>query len=150
MNANNEFQAKPGSKARIESRKDVLSRKSNINKNSFYRSKAIGKLPEFLPNKATVIGSRGGLPAGVSSPGYGKDVSSKGDYQPTVLPSLNSGIAANNKSLGNKGLSYQPVYKYGSGLGGGIGGIGGLSNPSPYLGGLSNPNPYQMNYQQNA
>jgi len=69
MNANNEFQAKPGSKARIESRKDVLSRKSNINKNSFYRSKAIGKLPEFLPNKAAVIGSRGGIP-GVSSPGY--------------------------------------------------------------------------------
>ena len=62
MNANNEFQAKPGSKARIESRKDVLSRKSNINKNSFYRSKAIGKLPEYLPNKAAVIGSRGGLP----------------------------------------------------------------------------------------
>ncbi len=60
FNANNEFSNKPGSKARIESRKGVLSRKSNINKNSFYRSKAAGKLPEYLPNKPTVIGSRGG------------------------------------------------------------------------------------------
>ena len=60
FNANNEFTNKPGSKARIESRKGVLSRKSNINKNSFYRSKAVGKLPEYLPNKPSVIGSRGG------------------------------------------------------------------------------------------
>lgn len=58
VNAANDFQ-KPGSKARIESRKGVLSRKSSINKNSFYRSKAVGKLPDFLPNKPTVVGSRG-------------------------------------------------------------------------------------------
>ena len=51
---------KSGSKARIESRKGVLSRKSSINKNSFYRNKAIGgKLPDYLPNKPTVVGSRG-------------------------------------------------------------------------------------------
>lgn len=62
FNAANEFN-KPGSKPRIESRKDVLSRKSNVNKNSFYKNKAINKLPEYLPNKPTVIGSRGGLPS---------------------------------------------------------------------------------------
>lgn len=66
FNANNEFSNKPGSKNRIESRKGVLSRKSNINKNSFYRSKAVGKLPDYLPNKPNVVGSRGG----VGSPGY--------------------------------------------------------------------------------
>jgi len=33
-----------------------------VNKNSFYKSKALGKLPEYLPNKPTVVGSRGGLP----------------------------------------------------------------------------------------
>jgi serine/threonine protein kinase len=65
-NAANEFN-NPGSKPRIESRKDVLSRKSNVNKNSFYKNKAIGKLPEFLPNKPTVVGSRGGIP-GSGSP----------------------------------------------------------------------------------
>jgi hypothetical protein len=42
---------------RIESRKGVLSRKSSVNKNSFYKQKA--KLPEYLPNKPTVVGSRG-------------------------------------------------------------------------------------------
>ena len=40
----------------------MLSRKSNVNKNSFYKNKAIGKLPEYLPNKPTVVGSRGGIP----------------------------------------------------------------------------------------
>jgi serine/threonine protein kinase len=53
----------PGSRPRIESRKDVLSRKSNVNKNSFYKNKAVGKLPEYLPNKPTVVGSRHGLPS---------------------------------------------------------------------------------------
>lgn len=61
FNAANEFN-NPGSKPRMESRKDVLSRKSNVNKNSFYKNKAIGKLPEYLPNKPTVVGSRGGIP----------------------------------------------------------------------------------------
>lgn len=65
-NPANEFN-NPGSKPRIESRKDVLSRKSNVNKNSFYKNKAIGKLPEYLPNKPTIVGSRGGMP-GSGSP----------------------------------------------------------------------------------
>jgi hypothetical protein len=63
FNAANEI-TNPGSRPRIESRKDVLSRKSNVNKNSFYKNKAITKLPDYLPNKPTVIGSRGGLPEG--------------------------------------------------------------------------------------
>lgn len=61
FNAANEFN-NPGSKPGIEYRKDILSRKSNANKNSFYKNKAIGKLPEYLPNKPTVVGSRGGIP----------------------------------------------------------------------------------------
>lgn len=61
FNPSSEF-SNPGSKPRIESRKDVLSRKSNVNKNSFYKNKAVGKLPEYLPNKPTVVGSRGGIP----------------------------------------------------------------------------------------
>ena len=60
FNPSNDFN-KPGSKARIESRKGVLSRKSSINKNSFYLSKGAGKLPEYLPNKPGVVGSRGGI-----------------------------------------------------------------------------------------
>ena len=67
-NAANDFD-NPGSKPRIESRKDVISRKSNVNKNSFYKNKAIGKLPEFLPNKPTVVGSRGGIPGSGSPDG---------------------------------------------------------------------------------
>lgn len=61
LNAASDFN-NPGSKPRIESRKDVLSRKSNVNKNSFYKNKAIGQLPAQLPNKPTVVGSRGGIP----------------------------------------------------------------------------------------
>ena len=55
----------------MESRKDVLSRKSNVNKNSFYKNKAIGKLPEYLPNKPTVVGSRGGIPGSGFAAGTG-------------------------------------------------------------------------------
>jgi hypothetical protein len=40
----------PGSRAmRIESRKGILSRKSSVNKNSFYKQKA--KVPDNIPNK---------------------------------------------------------------------------------------------------
>lgn len=119
FNAANEFSNKPGSKARIESRKDVLSRKSNVNKNSFYKSKALGKLPEYLPNKPTVVGSRGGLPnpstvvGGYSYAG-----------QDARLPNLQSsgGITANSPYVK---ASIKPAFqKYG-------GGIGGLQ-PNPY------------------
>lgn len=74
-----------------------MSRKSNVNKNSFYKSKALGKLPEYLPNKPTVVGSRGGLPNPNSIVGgynyQGQDVAVR-------LPNLQSsgGITANNVS----------------------------------------------------
>lgn len=92
FNAANDFQ-KPSSKARIESRKGVLSRKSSINKNSFYRSKAVGKVPDFLPNKPTVVGSRG-----QGSGGYHNKVGSSGaGIGSPKLPNLTSGgIAINN------------------------------------------------------
>jgi len=131
FNAANDFSNKPGSKNRIESRKDVLSRKSNVNKNSFYKSKALGKLPEYLPNKPTVVGSRGGLqnPSSVGG-GYsyaGQDAASR-------LPNLQSsgGIPANNVSPYIKS-SIKPVQsfqKYGSGIA--------YGGPQP--------NPYQLNY----
>ena len=100
FNAANEFN-KPSSKARIESRKGVLSRKSSIDKNGFYRSKAVGKVPDFLPNKPTVVGSRGhnigsgylnrnaiGSGAGLGSP---------------KLPNLQSsgGVSGNNPIMKN-------------------------------------------------
>jgi hypothetical protein len=41
-----------------------------------------------------------------------KEVTSSGGYQPTALPNLNSGIAANNKSLGNKGQFLSKAFFY--------------------------------------
>ena len=57
----------PGSRAmRIESRKGILSRKSSVNKNSFYKHK--GK--DALPNKLYGSGSPGGI-GGMGSIGSG-------------------------------------------------------------------------------
>jgi hypothetical protein len=97
MQNSNDF-AKPGSKARIESRKGVLSRKSNINKNSFYRSKGgVNKVPEYLPNKPNVVGSRGGLNAGAQQPynirekkSRGGGIGSSGSGSGVGLPNLKS------------------------------------------------------------
>ena len=95
FNPQNDFQ-KPGSKARIESRKGVLSRKSSINKNSFYRSKAIGKLPDYLPNKPTVVGSRG---QNIGS-GYLNRNAGSGIGSAQKLPELQNsgGISQNSRS----------------------------------------------------
>ena len=117
-----------------------MSRKSSINKNSFYRSKAIGKLPDYLPNKPTVVGSRGQNP---TSSGYMK---SSAHGVPNKLPGLSSGGIAGNGMKPKVGLPNQPVYKYG-GLGGGLGGgVGG----SIGAGAAAGRNPYQMNYQTNS
>ena len=43
---------------RIESRKGVLSRKSSVNKNSFYKQKS--KVYDYQPNKPSFMGSRNG------------------------------------------------------------------------------------------
>lgn len=78
----------------MESRKDVLSRKSNVNKNSFYKNKAIQKLPEYLPNKPTVVGSRGGIPG-------------SGNYEDnTRLPHLKSS-GGNGANLGAGNAYYK-------------------------------------------
>ena len=135
FNAANDFQ-KPSSKARIESRKGVLSRKSSINKNSFYRSKAVGKVPDFLPNKPTVVGSRG---QNIGSGYLNRNANGAGSPK---LPNLSSsgGITGNanfmknsaaairgNQNSGGGGLRGRPnlnvFQKYTSGLGGGGGGI---------------------------
>lgn len=53
FNPNNDIQKVPSSKSkRIDSRKGILSRKDDINKNSFYQQK--NKVPDVLPNKPTV------------------------------------------------------------------------------------------------
>ena len=100
FNANNDFQ-KPGSKSRIESRKGVLSRKSSINKNSFYRSKAgVGKFPEYLPNKPTVVGSRGNV---LGSGNYlnqrTSGLGSGGTIGSPQLPNLSSSKGIANNSI---------------------------------------------------
>jgi hypothetical protein len=59
FNANNDFNKPSSNKAKLASRQGVLSRKSSVNKNSFYKHKAIPKLPEYLPNKPNIVGSRG-------------------------------------------------------------------------------------------
>ena len=149
FNAANDFQ-KPSSKARIESRKGVLSRKSSINKNSFYRSKAVGKLPDYLPNKPTVVGSRG---QNIHSGYLNRPQENSG---PTQLPTLSrgGGVAVNSATKKNSPLSGQnsfkapSLYKYGSGMGSGIGGgMGsGIGSGGSGMGGGLNSNPYGMNY----
>ena len=92
-------------------------------------------MPDYLPNKPTVVGSRGQNPGS----SYLKQSAGK-DGGPTRLPGLSSsgGITANNlnkNKIASK-LPNPPVYKYG-GLGGGIGGG---------IGGAPTKNPYQVNY----
>lgn len=153
FNAANDFQ-KPSSKARIESRKGVLSRKSSINKNSFYRSKAVGKVPDYLPNKPTVVGSRGQH--------VGSGYLNRNAAGSPKLPNLNSsgGIAGNsasgikkNSAVGGarggqanfRGIQNANIFnKYTSGLGGGIAGGAGIGSSTNLAG-----SPYNVNYTQN-
>ncbi len=62
FNPNNDFNKPSSNSKRIESRKGILSRKDSVNKNNFYMQKS--KVPDYLPNKPTVVGSRGseGIP----------------------------------------------------------------------------------------
>jgi len=116
FNPGNDFQ-KPSSKARIESRKGVLSRKSSINKNSFYRSKAVGKVPDFLPNKPTVVGSRG---QNVGSGYLNRGKSGAGSGSPKLpLLSSSGGIQGNNARLKNSG-GIRPTNNAGAGMPGGV------------------------------
>jgi hypothetical protein len=136
----------------------VLSRKSSINKNSFYRSKGAGKVPDYLPNKPGVVGSRGQPAAPYNirerKSRAGLNSGSGSGYEQNNLPALQSsgGVSANaynNASSGGvKGLpsggggtkgasgKFQPnnfykANKYG-GLSGGIGSGIGSSAGNPY------------------
>lgn len=159
---------------RIESRKGILSRKSSVNKNSFYKQKS----KDFLPNKLYGsgsppsnggVGAIGGKNANRGASSYfnknGGPMGSAGGN--TGLPSLNNtkgGVVANNQSqglgsyggagplggynkpaaIGGASQSSFPSYKYG-GLGGGIGGgIGGSIGGG--IGGVSGADPYHPNY----
>ena len=52
---------------RIESRKGILSRKSSVNKNSFYKQKSRDTLPNKLYGQNSGVGGMSGVPA--ASPG---------------------------------------------------------------------------------
>lgn len=121
----------PGSRAmRIESRKGILSRKSSVNKNSFYKQKAKDTLPSKLYGN-TGAGSY-----------FNKNGGPNGNQPGGNLPTLGSGGGGNNSKLGmNKPAGPPQPYKYGGGGigGGGIGGGAGL-----------NSDPYNVNYQENS
>ena len=166
----------PGSRAmRIESRKGILSRKSSVNKNSFYKQKS----KDFLPNKLYGSGSppsnggMGTIGAKNANRGASSYFNKNGGPMGSAggnsgLPALNStkgGVVANNQSQGlgsygggggmggyNKspGLGAAsgpsfPTYKYG-GLGGLGGGIGGSIGGSSGIGGMQGSDPYHPNY----
>lgn len=134
---------------RIESRKGILSRKSSVNKNSFYKQKS----KDFLPNKLYGsgsppsnggVGAIGGKAAQRGPSSYfnkqGGPMGSAGGN--TGLPSLNNtkgGPANNNASQGTFG-SYGAVGGlggYGKGSAGGAGSQGAPSSfPSYKYGGL--------------
>ena len=94
-NPNNEINKPQSNSKRIESRKGIVSRKDSVNKNNFYMQK--GKVPDYLPNKPTVVGSRGseGIPNGYfknpASGGAGSNlgIGSSGQSPPN-LPVLNN------------------------------------------------------------
>jgi len=102
----------PGSRAmRIESRKGILSRKSSVNKNSFYKQKS----KDFLPNKLYGSGSppsNGGMGTigakngnrGASSyfnKNGGPMGSSGGNSGLPALNSTKGGVANNSQGLGS-------------------------------------------------
>lgn len=119
----------PGSRGfKIESRKGIFSRKSSVNKNSFYKQKT----KETLPNKLYGNGNS-----------YFNKNSAAGNQN---LPGLNSGGQSNNNQVGSSLGKYKPPvgvggYKYG-GIGGGMGGGGGIGSSGGGMGG----DPYAMNY----
>jgi len=104
----------PGSRAmRIESRKGILSRKSTVNKNSFYKQ----KLKETLPNNqyAPPINS-GGIGGGmnpIGSGGVGRGASS---YFNKANPT-SGGSGAGLPQIGSTGNSYQQNINKNSAIG---------------------------------
>lgn len=111
---------------RIESRKGILSRKSSVNKNSFYKQKS----KDVIPNKLYGAGSPGGItganrgPSSYFNKNGGPMGSSGGGVQglPNVASRGAPAIQKNSRGGYGMGLGAQP-YKYqgGGGMGGGIG-----------------------------
>jgi len=100
FNHNNEMKVPSSKSKRIDSRKGILSRKDSINKNSFYQQK--GK-PDYLPNKPTVVGSRGDMPAA----GYfNKNNPSQGGLPVINAPQQSS--IAKNSALGQSRSKLYP------------------------------------------
>lgn len=135
----------PGSRAmRIESRKGILSRKSSVNKNSFYKQKS----KDFLPNKLYGSGSppsNGGVGAigaknanrGASSyfsKGGGPMGSAAGNTGLPALSNTKGGVAANNATPG-------------LGSYGGPGGLGGYNKNSAVGGSTSGAPPSFPSYK---
>lgn len=143
----------PGSRAmRIESRKGILSRKSSVNKNSFYKQKSKDALPNKLygagsPGGITGMGTLSGVNRGASSYFNKNNPSGGGVNLPNITGASgisgggmgSSAIGANRSKIApGMGSAGYPSYKYKSGgLGGGIGGgfgsgIGGGIGSDPY------------------
>ena len=119
-----------GSRAmRIESRKGILSRKSSVNKNSFYKQKS----KDVIPNKMYGQGSPGGIAGANRGPSsyFNKNGGPMGSSVAGSLPGVGSrgapGLQKNSRGGYGMGLGAQP-YKY---PGGGIGG-GGIGSSDPY------------------
>lgn len=138
----------PGSRAmRIESRKGILSRKSSVNKNSFYKQKS----KDTQPNR--MYGGNGS-PSGISGMGRisGNVNGSSSHFNKNAPPGHGSshGLPGVGSSGGGMSKPGGPGfgYKYNAGgIGGGMAGIGSATNKSnenPYVGGAHN---YQENSQ---
>eukprot|EP00347_Sterkiella_histriomuscorum_P005401 403356754 len=149
FNPNNDINKPTSNSKRIESRKGILSRKDDVNKNNFYMQKG---QPYALPNKPTVVGSGHGssesVPQGYFNKGpIGSGISNSGSG--VNLPQLNNpyvSSALKNSAIGqnrNKSLPQYQGYKYGGIGGSGIGGGGGIGGSNFD----SNTNAYGHNEQ---
>lgn len=106
-----------------------------------------------MPNKPTVVGSRGQIP---SSGIYKKKINPQGSYGNSggALPTLNpsGGVSTNTpykkSSMGRPTKVAPQFMKYGQGAGGLGGGLGGGGLGGGLGSGLNNP--YSMNYNQNS
>jgi hypothetical protein len=91
----------PGSRAmRIESRKGILSRKSSVNKNSFYKQKS----KDTIPNKLYGSGSPGGISGMGTLSGVNRGASSYfNKNNPNGAPGIGSSGGINkNSAIGNR------------------------------------------------
>ena len=145
---------------RIESRKGILSRKSSVNKNSFYKQKS----KEFLPNKlfqpssgiggmGSIQGGGGRSPASVFTKN-GAPTSAVG----SALPALSKPVGSSVPSSGGLGGLGSYTNNYGKGVAQNITKPPGLQQFSGYnyggvsggIGGGFGTDPYNNIYQENS